>query len=132
VKPTVHNYRSRRTWRSVVPVLPACLLPLALMGVTVKPVIDYTGLTRRLEEAQQRAAQAREVREFLDGFGAQGPPTEDYRRMLAALAGRLPSAFEPTEFYEAALSACTGLELGLTAASVVVAGVGAGDLWLTR
>ena len=113
MKPALHNYKQKRGWRSVLPVLPACLLPLALMGATVKPALDFGGLSRRLEEARGRAAEAREMRSFLAEFGAEGPPTEQFCQMQAALAARVPEGFEPTEFYEAALSAARGLELEL-------------------
>lgn len=113
MKPALHNYRRRRSWRGVLPILPACLVPLAMMGVTVKPVVDFGGLATRLDEARTRAAEAREMRDFLAEFGDEGPPIEQFLGMQRALEGRLPHAFRSTELYEAALSAAKGLELDL-------------------
>jgi len=113
VKSNLNNYSEKRGWRAMTPLLPCCLLPLALIGYTAKPAYDYTSLGSRLEQAQERAEHARELRLFLAEFESSGPPIERCRQLEALLVQRMPDGFAATEFYETTLSAARSLDLSL-------------------
>lgn len=109
----LHNYERKPNLRVLAPLLPAVLLPIALMGVTVRPVLDFSGLTGRLEEAKSLARGARDAHAFMMDFGPDGPPTEKLQQIEASLVERLPRAFTPTDFYRIALDSTSGLEVQL-------------------
>lgn len=113
MKSNLNNYTTKRGWRGLTPLLPCCLLPLALIGYTAKPAYDYASLGGRLEQAQERAQHARELRSFLAEFGTTGPPIERYHQLEALLVERMPDDFAATEFYETTLRAARSLDLGL-------------------
>ncbi len=107
------NYRERKSRSVLGPVLAAGLLPLALMGVTAVPAIDYGSLSSDLRMAEGRYNRSEELRRLIGRLGSEGPPTERFEELLSALVGLLPANFEPTAFYQASLTAARGLDLEL-------------------
>jgi len=113
VSETIHNYRGERSWRGAAPLLLTCLLPVALMGVAIKPALDAGDLSERLSSARERAVYARGLSGFFADFGEGGPPTESYEHIESLLLGRLPETVEVTALYRAVLYAASGLDLSM-------------------
>jgi hypothetical protein len=113
VKSILANYQKRKRWRGLLPLSICGVLPLALMGFTVKPALSFGRLSMDLREARGRADTARRLRTFFQTFGEDGPPTESYLRIESALASHIPSSPEATSLYQASLSASRDLELEL-------------------
>ena len=113
MKSILANYQKRKRWRGLLPLSICSVLPLALMGFTVKPALSFGRLSMDLREARGRADTARRLRAFFEAFGEEGPPTESYRRIESALADHFPRSSEETSLYRACLSASRNLELEL-------------------
>ena len=113
MKSILANYQKRKRWRGLLPLSICCVLPLALMGFTVKPALSFGRLSLDLREARGRAETAKRLRVFFASFGEQGPPTESYHRIESALASRIPRSCEATSLYRACLNAAADLELEL-------------------
>ena len=113
MKSILANYRKRKRWRGLLPLSICGVLPLALMGFTVKPALSFGRLSMDLREARGRAETARRLRAFLETFGPEGPPTESFLRIESALASHIPRSCEATSLYQACLSASRDLELEL-------------------
>ncbi|MEZ5976781.1 MAG: hypothetical protein R3F34_00970 [Planctomycetota bacterium] len=96
------NFGGRPSVKQLAPLLPAALLPLLLVGFSMRPAVEYGGLGSDLRVARERAERATDLRNYLATFGESGLPTAEYRRGLGLLASRLPLGFEATDFTTAA------------------------------
>ena len=87
--------------RVVMFVLPVIILPLALVGVTAKPIMNLRNTSLTAQEAQERADDAKSLRQELDSMG---PLSEAMGRTLAleqALQQMVPGALKTLEVYSA-------------------------------
>lgn len=113
MKSTSHNVSRGRSWKRYVPLLPAALLPLGLIGFSLRPAVHYAALYDDLAEVRGIESEAERLERIVAAHGEGGLPTEQYEALLEAVAKRIPRGFEPTEFYERCIDAARGLDLKL-------------------
>ena len=93
MKGVVENLRSRNRIRRKAILLPAFLLPFALMGFTVNPALDAVVGRQELARARELAQRAQRSRELLIGLGTAEEVSQaaELRRQLYRLVpGELP------------------------------------------
>jgi hypothetical protein len=108
------NFARTSRWRLLAPLAPFALLPLSVVGFSLRPAIEYGALADDLAAARDRFALAGELAQFEAEHGEHGPPTERCRELLSELAARVPVGFEASAFFERCLSAkrSAGVVLG--------------------
>lgn len=111
------NFKPLSPWKRYTALLPVALAPLALIGFSLRPAVEYVAMTSDLEEARDRAVEADDLAGFLATFGDDGPPTQQYEALLGILEKRVPHGFEPTLFLERVVRATEGIDLVLDAVS---------------
>ena len=123
MKGVVENLRSRNRIRRKAILLPAFLLPFALMGFTVNPALDAVVGRQELARARELAQRAQRSRELLIGLGTAEEVSQaaELRRQLYQL---IPQELPLFEVYSRIRQAA-----GLTGFEVVsVVGAGEQDL----
>lgn len=112
------NFKRSSRWKLLVPLAPIALLPLSVVGFSLRPVVEYSALADELAAAQSRFDLAGELARFEAHHGEQGPPTERCRELLNELASRVPIGFESSAFFERCLTAKRATDVVLGAIDV--------------
>jgi hypothetical protein len=94
----VENLRHGYRLRHAAMLVPAFLLPLALLGVTIEPALRVATGRRELSRAQEMVERARRARSVLEEVGPieQIAPLEEMRQELYAL---VPDSISAVEVY---------------------------------
>jgi hypothetical protein len=112
------NFSRKGRWKMLVPLAPIALLPLSVVGFSLRPAIEYGALSDDLERARSRFDLAGELARFEAQHDDQGPPTDRCRELLAELASRVPVGFEASAFFERCLSAKRAADVVLGAIDI--------------
>jgi hypothetical protein len=117
MKSTSHNVSDGPNWKRCLPLLPIALLPIGLIGFSLRPAFEYVALADDLAEVRGLDDEAQRLAQVVAAYGEGGLPTAQYEALLEAVAGRLPRGFEPTTFYDHCIAAARGLDLELESIS---------------
>lgn len=87
--------------RVVMFVLPVLVLPLALAGVTAKPILNLRDTSLTAQEAQARADDAKSLRQELDSMGPLNGAMGRALALEQALQEMVPGSLKTLEVYSA-------------------------------
>lgn len=96
---TYGNLIEGRGKRVLVVLLPVVLLPLALAGVTIKPILHLRDASLAVEDAQARASQAEGLRNDLQKMGSLSQSVGQALALEQALQRMVPGQLRTLEVY---------------------------------
>ena len=133
MKSILSNHHSRRSLKGLWSIVICTVLPLSLVGVSAKPLLDYRFVQAELDGARLTAIRARGLENYLSSFGEEGPPTQGIKQIENVLVQRIPFSFEQAEFLHTCVAATRGLDVGIDSVvslSSTDTGLPVGDLSL--